>query len=271
MLVQDPSAERGSPRVTASEDMEKAAAPVGLILAAGRGTRFVRTGVPPRPKVLEPLQGKPLVCHVLETLREAGVKRVIVVVGFGAEQVESVLDSAVEYARQDVQLGSGHAVKCALASLPQPEGPVVVMCGDSPLFKTETIRAMLDEQRKTGAAVVLTSAVVEDPTGYGRIVRDEKGLAQRIVEEKCANAAERTIKEVNGGAYVFWGPWLASNIERMSKNDAGEYNLTDMIRLAVEQGKNVSVVRCEPDEILGVNTPDDLVRAEAVLRSRLRH
>ncbi len=256
--------------LTAKESSDIVNTAVGLVLAAGRGTRFARSDVAPRPKVIELLLGKPVISYVLETLRDAGVGRVIVVVGFGAQQVEGVLGNAVEYVRQNVQLGSGHAVKRGLNLLRGMEGALVVMCGDSPLFKADTIRAMLDEQRRSDAVVVLVSAVVEDPSGYGRILRDGKGAVLRIVEEKCADNAERAIREVNGGAYVFRAPWLASNIEQISKNDAGEYNLTDMVRIAIQQGKNVSVVRCEPDEILGINTPEDLRRAEDVLRIRSR-
>jgi len=247
------------------EQKEKA---LGLVLAGGKGTRFARSVSASTPKVLQPVLGKPLISYVLDTLREAGISRIIVVVGYGGNQVRDAIGSAVDYAYQDTQLGSGHAVMCALESFKNFEGPLVVMCGDSPLFKPETIRNMLRKRRESLSTVVLASALLENPTGYGRIIRDDTGKIIQIVEESCADDAQRQIREVNGGAYVFWAPWLVCNIHRISKNAAGEYNLTDAVRLAIEQGNNVNVVRCEPDEIIGVNTPDDLQYAETILRRR---
>lgn len=241
---------------------------VGLVLAAGRGTRFVRSGAVPRPKVLEELAGRPLIAYVLDALWEAGIGRIVVIVGYGADEVRRALGDGVEYAYQDVQLGSGHAVMCAVDFLKGVQAPVAVMCGDSPLFRGSTVRAMVDKQRETGCRVVLAGAVLDDPSGYGRIVRDDAGRVVRIVEESCASEAERGVREVNGGAYVFWAPWLVENISDMRRNEAGEYNLTDMVRIACEQGEDVCVVNCEPDEVLGVNTPYDLERAGRVLLSR---
>ncbi|MGQ9454707.1 MAG: NTP transferase domain-containing protein [Armatimonadota bacterium] len=241
---------------------------VGVVLAGGRGTRFVSSGAVPGPKILQELAGRPLIAYVLDVLREAGIGRIVVIVGYCADELHRVLGGGVEYAYQDVQLGSGHALMCASELLRGVQAPVVVMCGDSPLFRASTVRAMVETQYKTGCKVVLAGAVLDDPSGYGRIVRDGAGRVVRIVEESCASELERGVREVNGGAYVFWTPWLVENMSGMRRNEAGEYNLTDMVRIACERGEDVCVVDCEPDEVLGVNTPYDLERAERVLRSR---
>ena len=247
----------------------------GLVLAAGRGSRFAAKSGPALPKVLRPALGAPLISYVLKTLRDAGVGRVTIIAGFGADQVMDSLGRDRDYVRQTEQKGSGHAVACARDRFRDFDGELVVMCGDSPLFRSETLRRMIDHHRRTGAAATLAAAVLDDPTGYGRIVRcghpesAPEGRITGVVEEKCANEPERAIREVNGGAYVFDSRWLFGNIDLMAQNDAGEYNLTDMIRVAVEQGRTVSSVPCAADEISGVNTLDELRAVEAVLQSRV--
>jgi len=220
------------------------------------------------PKVLRSLLGRPMVSYVIETLAAAGVEDVTPVVGYRSDQVVRALGDRFTYVIQNEQRGSGDAVKCAREHFRDFEGALVVMCGDSPLLRAQTVRAMIDERRDSGAAVVLASAVLDDPTGYGRIVRDGAGRIVAIVEEKCASEQEREIKEVNGGAYVFDCQWLFANINWMVENQAGEYNLTDMARLAIEGAKGVGVVQCDPEEILGVNTPEELEFVENILRER---
>lgn len=238
----------------------------GLILAAGRGTRF-QTGEP-MPKVLRPVLGRPMVSYVIDALRAAGVDDITLVVGFRGDDVKSALGGSFHYALQQEQKGSGHAAACAKEAFDSFNGSLVVMCGDSPLFRAETIRRMVGEHAGTGAAVTLASAVLDDPFGYGRIVRGSSGRIAAIVEEKCAAPDERAIREVNGGAYVFDTEWLFANIHVMARNEAGEYNLTDMVRVAVEQDQAISAVRCDPEELLGVNTPEQLSAVEEVLRGR---
>ena len=240
----------------------------GLILAAGKGTRFASESAVKLPKVLQPLLGRPMILYVVEALRAAGVRDITIVIGCQAEAVAAALGDRFDYVVQREQKGSGHAVMCASDRFRGFEGLLVVMCGDSPLFRAQTVRAMVDLQRDTQAAVVLASAVLDNPAGYGRIVRDGGGRIAAIVEEKCAGAEQRAIKEVNGGAYVFEPCWLFANVDRMAQNEVGEYNLTDMVRVAAEQGRLVQTVPCDPVEILGVNTPEELRAAEAVLRRR---
>ncbi len=240
----------------------------GLVLAAGQGSRFPGEADQPYPKVLRSLLGRPVVSYVLDTLAAAGVRDITVVVGFGADRVTNVVGDSVSYVMQEERLGSGHAVKCAKDRFEAFDGHLVVMCGDSPLFAPETVRSMMREHVETGAAATLVSAMLEDPSGYGRIVRDAAGLIGRVAEEKCASESELAIREVNGGAYVFQAGWLFANIDGMALNEAGEYNLTDMVRVAAEQGKAVESVECYPRELLGVNTPEELASVESILRGR---
>jgi bifunctional UDP-N-acetylglucosamine pyrophosphorylase/glucosamine-1-phosphate N-acetyltransferase len=240
----------------------------GLILAAGKGSRFQAETGEAFPKVLRPVLGRPMVRYVMDTLERAGVSDITLVVGFRAEDVEREIGSAAGYVCQPVQKGSGHAVACAKERFEGFDGGVVVMCGDSPLFESETVRELLRMHEENGATITLASAILDNPFGYGRIVRDECGRITGIVEEKCASAEERAIREVNGGVYAFDGGWLFTSIDRMAINDAGEYNLTDMVRVAVEEGKTVSAVKCDPMELLGVNTPDQLAVVESILRGK---
>ena len=240
----------------------------GLVLAAGRGSRFASESGDPFPKVLRPVLGRPMVFHVLDALRGAGIENITLIVGFSADDVRRIVGEDVEYAFQTEQRGSGHAVACAAGSFQQFDGSLIVMCGDSPLFTSDTVRAVMSEHIQSRAVITLASAVLENPYGYGRILRDAKGTILGIVEEKCANAEQRAIREVNGGAYAFDSRWLFDNIGLMAINEAGEYNLTDMVRVAIEQGRTVSAVNCDSRELLGVNTPAQLENVEAILRSR---
>ncbi|MCE5199359.1 MAG: sugar phosphate nucleotidyltransferase [Armatimonadota bacterium] len=240
----------------------------GLVLAAGRGSRFQSESGEAFPKVLRPLLGKPLVSYVIDALREAGVDDITLVVGFQAELVRREIGSGVGYATQEEQKGSGHAVACARDAFEGFSGSVVIMCGDSPLFTSDTIRGIVREHTESGSVITLAAARLDDPTGYGRIVRDKSGQVIAIIEEKCAGAEERSIKEVNGGVYCFDADWLFSNIALMAVNEAGEYNLTDMVRVAIAQGRKVSAVPCDPQELLGVNTPGQLKVVEEIVRGR---
>jgi len=199
-------------------------------------------------------------------MRGAGISDISLIIGFGAGEVRGRVGESVRYALQLEQRGSGHAVACAAGLFDGYEGGLVVMCGDSPLFSSETVSAVMREHESAGAAVTLASAMLDDPFGYGRILRDRSGTITGIVEEKCASDEQRAIREVNGGAYAFDARWLFDNIDQMVVNEANEYNLTDMVRVAVEQGRRVSAVNCDSRELLGVNTPDQLRMVEEMLR-----
>jgi bifunctional UDP-N-acetylglucosamine pyrophosphorylase/glucosamine-1-phosphate N-acetyltransferase len=231
-----------------------------VILAAGQGKRMHSD----RPKVLHPLAGRPLLSHVLDTARSLVPSRVCVVYGHGGEQVrEAIADDAVAWVRQEPQLGTGHALQQALPAL-GPDAQTLVLYGDVPLTRADTLRAML---AAAGDGVSLLTVMLDDPTGYGRIVRDG-GAVKRIVEEKDATAAERALREVNTGIMVLptrhLARWLAS---LRDDNAQREYYLTDVIAAAVAEGVPVRAVQpASAWETLGVNSKAQLAELERVYR-----
>ncbi|MBO7394108.1 MAG: NTP transferase domain-containing protein [Abditibacteriota bacterium] len=237
----------------------------GLILAGGRGSRFVSEVA--APKVLRPLAGKALIDYVIAALRGGGVEDITVITGYMAEEVRRHCGGAVKYAFQPEQKGSGDAVRCAAPLFADFDGGVVIMCGDSPFFTADTVRRMRETHEETGAAVTLGTAVLADPTGYGRIKRTG-GKVAGIVEEKCASAEEKAIKEIGGGIYVYDSRWLFERIGNLTKNAAGEYNLTETVSFAVSAGDVVSAAEIDAAEIVGVNTPEELAAAEKSMKNR---
>lgn len=236
------------------------------MLAAGKGTRMGSD----MPKVLVPLCGRPVITHVLDALGAAGITCPVVVVGYRAEAVRETLGGCVAYAFQDEQRGSGHAVICARQAADGEEN-LVVMCGDSPLFRVETIRLLMETHLQEQAVVTLASAVLDDPTGYGRIIRTVNGDVAGIAEEKVATDEQRAVNEINGGLYAFDADWLWENIGRMRENAAGELCLTEMVDIAIMQGRRVATVPASPDEVAGINTPEQLLAAELILSERNGH
>lgn len=242
----------------------------GLVLAAGRGSRFKDESFDSMPKVLRPLLEKAMVAYVLDILEAVGVHEILMVVGHEARKVQEAVGSRVRYVLQEQLNGSGGAVACTRGSFADFDGHLIVMCADSPLFAPKSIMRMMRTHVKTGAVMTMASAVLENPAGYGRILRSESGEVIGVVEEACASEEQRAIREVNGGAYLFDARWLFGNIDLMETNEAGELNLTDMARVAAEQRRIVAVQECDPREIRGVNTPADVSEAERILRRRQR-
>lgn len=237
-----------------------------IVLAAGRGTRMAEEGESVYfPKVLRQVCGRPVIGYVLDALARAGMEDVTVVVGSGAKEVQSALGERYRYVHQSEQVGSGHAVACAAPVLARRSGVAVVMCGDSPLFTPATIQNLIIEIQAENATIALASAFLDDPAGYGRIIRDENGNIERIVEEKGASEEDRTVNEVNGGCYAFDSEWLWANIGRMETNPAGELNLTDLVRVAISDGMTVAASPCDPTEILNVNRLRDLEVVEKII------
>jgi bifunctional UDP-N-acetylglucosamine pyrophosphorylase / glucosamine-1-phosphate N-acetyltransferase len=234
-----------------------------VILAAGRGTRMKSE----LPKVLHPLVGKPVISHIVSLLARMGIPCPVVVIGGSGDMVKDALGDCCVYAVQEEQLGSGHAVISAREAVGDVRN-VLVICGDSPLFKDQTVRDLMQSHVREGATITLVSAVLEDPTGYGRIIRAPDGEVAGIVEEKLASEEQKAIREINGGLYAFDGPWLWENTHLMRKNDAGEYCLTEMVDIAISQGRRVIAVPASPEEVGGINTPDQLRAAERILLSR---
>lgn len=219
------------------------------------------------PKVLLPICDRPVVTHILGALDKVGIGRPVVVIGKGADLVRDALGDSVLYALQSEQRGSGHAVVCARDAAEGAEN-ILVMCGDSPLFRVETIRSLMDAHTREGATVTLISAVLDDPHGYGRILRAPNGDVFGVVEEKIASDEQKAVKEINGGLYAFDGRWLWANIHLMRENEAGELCLTEMVDIAIAQGRRVIAVPASPEEVAGINTPDQLASAERILAQR---
>jgi bifunctional UDP-N-acetylglucosamine pyrophosphorylase/glucosamine-1-phosphate N-acetyltransferase len=230
-----------------------------VVLAAGQGKRMHSS----LPKVLHPLAGKPLAGHVLDTARSLQPTRLIVVHGHGGEVVQSALAAAdLGWALQEPQLGTGHALMQALAQL-DPSGPTLVLYGDVPLTRKETLQRLL---QAAGDGIAVLTVNMADPTGYGRIVRNAAGEVQRIVEQKDATAAERAIGEVNTGIMALPTARLADWLGRLSNNNAqGEYYLTDVIALAVAEGLPVHTAQPGAEwETLGVNSKVQLAELERI-------
>jgi bifunctional UDP-N-acetylglucosamine pyrophosphorylase/glucosamine-1-phosphate N-acetyltransferase len=244
-----------------------------IVLAAGEGTRMRSE----RPKPLHLLCGRAMLLYVLDSLGGCVVDRAIVVVGHGAEKVTKKLqedgpDLLLEFVEQHEQRGTGDAVAVGLTGLPDDgdESDVLVLPGDTPLLRPETIAALVGEHRRTGAAATLLTAIVEDPTGYGRVVRGKDDRVRMIVEEADATDEERAIDEINTSIYCFRRSVLAPALRRLSPENAqGEYYLTDVIEVLHDAGYPVvSVVAPDPAETVGVNDRVQLAHAEAELRTR---
>src|SRR4051812_16091313 len=238
-----------------------------VILAAGQGKRMHSD----LPKVLHPLAGEPLLSHVIAAARALEPASLTVVVGHGAAQVrERLTDSSLQWATQAQQLGTGHAVLQALPQLPGT-GQVLVLYGDVPLIAAATLRSLVEAARAGGVAL-LTQAL-DQPRGYGRIVRDAQGRVQSIVEEKDASEAQRAIREVNTGIMVLPRAKLEGWLARLRNDNAqGEYYLTDLIGIAVADG--VAVESRQPAsafESLGVNSKGDLAAIERQLQRNRAH
>ena len=257
------------------------APPVAIVLAAGKGTRMKSD----LPKVLHPAAGEPMVRHVVEALHEIGASPIVLVVGHGADLVREAFPDAAErdvrFAIQAEQLGTGHAVMCGLTELSEAERSrdIVVLCGDGPLVRGRTLAALLDAHSGSGAAATLATSKVADPTGYGRIARDESGRFRAIVEHSDASDAERAIDEINPSVYAFRGAALAAALPRVGRGNAkGEIYLTDVFALLLEDersgqlaGPAVEVVAAvPPEEVLSVNDPAQLAEVDRILRARMR-
>lgn len=243
--------------------MNKVAA---LVLAAGKGTRMKSR----LPKVLHKVGGKAMVERVLDTVNAVGVDRSVVIVGFGGEEVRAYLGDRCEYVTQAEQKGTGHAVREAKPVLGDFDGTIVLMCGDTPLVTEDTIKALLKEHAATGAAATVLTAHMENPTGYGRIIRDEEGKVLRIVEQKDGTPDELAVQEINTGMYAFDSQKLWPCLAQLSDDNAqGELYITDVVGILVNAGERVSAyMTMDEDESLGVNSRVQLAEAERILRNR---
>lgn len=237
-----------------------------VILAAGEGKRM-KSQI---PKVLHKVCGKEMVNHVIDVMRAAEMEDVNVIVGRGAEKVIKETSSRnVSYSVQEKQLGTGHAVICAKNFLKEKKGIVAIFTGDAPLIREATVRKLLDFHEKENYSAVLLTSIVDNPQGYGRVVRGKNGV-EKIVEHKDCNNEELKIKEINAGMYTFDIESLLSSLDRLKNNNAqGEYYLTDVIEILKSDNKLVGAMTVDFEETLGVNSRIELSQAEQVMKNRI--
>ena len=238
-----------------------------VILAAGQGTRMKSKLY----KVLHPVCGKPMVQHVVDHIQTLDVNRIVTVVGHGAEKVQQQLGDKSEYVLQAEQLGTAHAVQQAEGILGNEEGTTIVVCGDTPLIRPETMQALFEHHQAKNAKATILTAIAENPTGYGRILRGENGQVEQIVEQKDASVEQQLVKEINTGTYCFDNKLLFETLKLVKNDNAqGEYYLPDVIEILQKQGDIVEAyVTDDFEETLGVNDRVALAQAEALMRARI--
>ncbi len=240
---------------------------LAIVLAAGQGTRMKSE----LPKVLVPVGGRPMVRYVIDALDAAGIEHTVVVVGYRAELVRAEFNGAanVSFAEQREQLGTGHAVMMCREQLAAQRGPVLIVAGDSPMLQASSVRKLLDAFSEGEYACLLGTVEREDPTGFGRIVRDGEDNFTGIVEEKDATDAQRAIREVNVSTYLFDAAELLAALDKLTdQNVQGEYYITDCPAILMAAGKKVQALKVlEPCESLSINSMEDL----AVVERELQH
>ncbi len=249
-----------------------------IILAAGMGKRMKSD----LPKVLHEVGDppRPMVQAVIDACREAGCERIVLVVGHRQELVRAALagQSDVEFAEQPEQLGTGHAVRCAehlfseqvTKGVGSGAGDVFVLAGDGPLIRTQTLRQLREEHAKAHAWATLATSVIDDPSGYGRIVRDQSGAFSAIVEQKDCTPQQLNVREINPSYYCFDVAALFSTLERVQRNpSSGEYYITDVPGMLLAEGRTVGVIPSVPaEDVLSVNTPEQLAEVDRIYRAR---
>lgn len=235
-----------------------------VVLAAGQGTRMKSNLY----KVLHPVCGKPMVEHVIDHIRGLHADRIVTIVGHGAEMVEQTIGEKSEYALQSQQLGTAHAVQQAASLLENKDGITLVVCGDTPLISTETMNALLAHHQETDAKATILTAIADDPTGYGRIIRAENGDVLRNVEHKDTTEQERLVKEINTGTYCFDNRLLFETLKKVNNDNAqGEYYLPDVLGILKSEGERISAyTTANFHETLGVNDRVALAQAEKEMR-----
>lgn len=238
-----------------------------VILAAGMGTRMKSK----MPKVLHKVCGKPLSKWVIDASEAAGVDKVCAVVGHKAETVKEVLGDVCKFALQAEQKGTGHAVMQAIDVIKNSKGEVVILNGDTPLITAETINKAIEYHKNNGNQATVITAILDDATGYGRIVRDNDGSVLKIVEQKDASKEEKKINEVNSGMYVFDAQSLVYALDKITPNNAqGEYYLTDTLEILLSAGKKIGgYAISDNDEIRGINDRVQLNEAEKIMQKRI--
>ncbi|MGB4824173.1 MAG: bifunctional UDP-N-acetylglucosamine diphosphorylase/glucosamine-1-phosphate N-acetyltransferase GlmU [Leuconostoc mesenteroides] len=240
-----------------------------LILAAGNGSRMKST----TPKVLHSVAGQTMIDWVLDSVEPLKTDKLITVIGVGAERVQEHVGNRSSFVLQSQQLGTGHAVRQAEAELKDSDGVTLIMSGDTPMFRSETLQGFIAEHERSNNAVTVLTAIANDPTGYGRIVRGEDETVQKIIEQKDASITERRIKEINTGVYVFNNRLLFESLAKVQNNNAqGEYYLPDTLNILRRSGEQIGAHTLQDfTESLGVNDRVALATANRVMHERINH
>ena len=252
-------------RIGLVDSMEKILDAIAvIILAAGKGTRMHSD----KAKVLHPLHGKPMILHVLQTARAIAGNDIVVVVGHQAETVKDLISKAAKvfFAVQEEQKGTGHAVQCAIPELPAHCEQIVILSGDVPLIRATTLCDLVSRHMEQKNDITLLGVCLPNPFGYGRIVADATGGVERIVEEKDATAPIKAINTVNAGIYCVDKNFLTASLAQLTPdNHQNEIYLTDIVGVARRSGMKIGLMICQNQrEVMGVNTPHDLMDLEAV-------
>lgn len=242
-----------------------------IVLAAGKGKRMASS----LAKVLHPLGGRPLIRYVVDTARQVGADPIVVVVGHQSDAVQATFENDSEgllFALQVEQLGTGHAASVGDSAIKEKTGDVLILCGDVPLIRPDTLHELVRLHRQEAAVITILTAIMENPVGYGRVLREgrQDGHVTGIREDADATEEERGIREINTGTYVFDLPYLSRSLPRLrSDNEQNEYYITDLVFQAVSEGQTVAAMPASnPEETMGVNSRDDLARAESVWIAR---
>jgi UDP-N-acetylglucosamine diphosphorylase/glucosamine-1-phosphate N-acetyltransferase len=242
-----------------------------VILAAGLGKRM-KSG---KAKVLHEILSKPMIMYVVETANRIAGNNVVLVIGNQADKVREMVSESAEviFALQKDQLGTGHAVSCALPYLPDHTQEVVVLCGDVPLLTFETVMRLIKDHVKAKRDISLLAVEIDNPKGYGRVLSDKNGNVSGIVEEADASAEQKRIKTINTGIYCIKKEFLFDSLQKVkSDNVQGEFYLTDIVKIGYKEGKVVGVIiGGDGEETIGVNNRHDLMTVENIMRNRLRN
>lgn len=243
---------------------------VAVILAAGESTRMA-TQI---PKVLHEVCGRPMLAYVLDACRQAGIGRIYVVVGCGKEQVIERFNGQDDicWVEQAEQKGTAHAVMCCKEHLAQFKGEVLILCGDGPLVRAETLKELIEKHEVEDSAVTLATVVLDEPSGYGRIIRDDSGNIREIVEERDCSEEQRTIKEVNPSYYCFQKEVLFEVLEKVRPDNVkSEYYLTDVVRLILAMGRKVTAIQAvRPEDAISVNSREQLCKVNEIMQRRIQ-
>lgn len=242
-----------------------------IVLAAGISSRM-NTDI---PKVLHEVCGRPMLAYVLDACRQAGIGKIYVVVGYGAEQVRKRFSDAEDiiWVRQPEQKGTAHAVMCCREHLEDFEGETFVLCGDGPLIRAEVLEALAAKQDAERSAATLATAVLEEPAGYGRIIRDEEGNIRSIVEHNDCSSEQLKIREVNPSYYLFNNEVLFESLKKVRPDNAKkEYYLTDAVSIIIREGNKVAAVAAvKPEEAMSANNEEQLMEISRIMQQRVKN